>query len=345
VLAPSGRGRLAMPLGPIGAGQTVITADQLAERMRKHPDVRSVALASTVPFGAHSSMGIKIPGRVDEVSADENGPYYIAVRTEYFKMMGTRLVRGLLFSSTDVEGSVPVAVVNETMARQVWKGESPFGTCILFGAGVCAQVIGVVEDVRDTRGGGMAPLRYYLPLAQRDDSADAVVMRVAPEKAAALAATLKTIVPTAQRPQIEVISDRINLALRPWRLATMLFMTLGGVALALACVGVYSVMSYIASERIHELGVRIVLGAQARDIVRLVLSGGLRLVTFGAVLGLVAAVLGARLLSSLLFGVSPIDATVYIASVGVLAAIGLVATLVPALRVMRTDPTVALRAE
>ena len=112
-------------------------------------------------------------------------------------------------------------------------------------------------------------------------------MRVPPERAAALATTLKTMIPSAQRPQIEVISDRINLALRPWRLATLLFMTLGGVALALACVGVYSVMSYIASERIHELGVRIVLGAQAGDIVRLVLGGGLRLVATGAVLGLI----------------------------------------------------------
>jgi predicted permease len=344
VLAPSGRGRLGIPLA-MGPGQTVVTADQLAARMRKHPDVRSIALASTAPFGAHSSMGIKIPGRVDEVPSDENGPYYIAVSPEYFKVMGTRLVRGRLFSPADVEGSDPVAVVNETMARQVWKGESPFGTCILFGGGVCAQVVGIVEDVRDTRGGGMAPLRYYLPLAQREDSAEALVMRVPPEKAAALVATLKTIVPAAQRPQIEVISDRINVALRPWRLATLLFMTLGGVALALACVGVYSVMSYIASERIHELGVRIVLGAQASDIVRLVLAGGLRLVAVGAVVGLLAAALSARLLSSLLFGVSPIDATVYIASVVILAAIGIVATLVPALRVMRTDPTVALRTE
>jgi len=170
-------------------------------------------------------------------------------------------------------------------------------------------------------------------------------MRTSPERGSALAATLKAMIPTTQRPQIEVISDRINVALRPWHLATLLFMTLGGVALALSCVGVYSVMSYIASERIHELGVRIVLGAQAGDIVRLVLGGGVRLIASGAVLGLVAAALSARLLSSLLFGVSPLDATVYAVAVLVLAGIGLVATLVPAVRVMRTDPTVALRAE
>jgi hypothetical protein len=290
-------------------------------------------------------MGISIPGHVEQVSSDENGPYFIAVSPEYFKVMGTHLVRGRLFTAADGPGSDPVAVVNETMVRQVWKGESPFGTCILIGGGPCAQVVGIVEDVRDTRGGGVPPLRYYLPLAQRTDSADAIVLRTPPEKAPAVAAILRTIVPSAQRPQIEVISDRINLALRPWRLATLLFMALGGVALALACVGVYSVMSYIASERIHELGVRIVLGAQARDIVRLMLGGGLRLVAIGAVLGLVAAALSARLLSSLLFGVSPLDATVYAAAVLILAAIGIAATLIPAIRVMRTDPTVALRAE
>ena len=86
-----------------------MTADQLAERMRGHPDVRAVALASTVPFGAHSSMGISIPGHVEEVHSDLNGPYYIAVSPDYFKVMGTRLVHGRLFTSADVEGSDPVA--------------------------------------------------------------------------------------------------------------------------------------------------------------------------------------------------------------------------------------------
>jgi ABC-type antimicrobial peptide transport system permease subunit len=312
--------------------------------MRKHPDVHAVALASIVPFGAQSSMGISIPGHVEEVHGDINGPFYNFVGPDYFKVMGTRLVRGRVFTPNDVMGSEMVAVVNETMARQVWNGESPFGTCILLQGG-CAQVVGIVEDVRDTRGGGSPLLRYYLPLAQRTDSAEALVLRTSPEKAPAIAAILKSMVPATQGPQIEVISDRINVSMRPWRLATMLFVALGGVALALACVGVYSVMSYVASERIHELGVRIVLGAQAGDIVRLVLAGGLRLVALGAVLGLIAAVLSARFLSSLLFGVSPIDAPVYVAAVAILAAIGIVATLVPALRVMRTDPTVALRAE
>jgi predicted permease len=344
VLAPSGRGRFSVPSGSTLPSQPPVTADQLAERMRSNPDVRALALASTVPFGAHASMGLSIPGKGD-VPSDLNGPYYIAVSPAYFNVMGTRLVRGRLFTAADVEGSQPVVVVNESMAREVWRGATPFGSCLLLKTESCAQVVGVVEDVRDTRGGGTPPLRFYLPLAQFQDSAEAIVMRTSPERAPALLTTLKGMIPASQRPQIEVISDRVDGALRPWRLATLLFMTLGGIALALACVGVYSVMSYIASERVHELGVRVVLGAQASDIVRLVLAGGLRLVAAGAVLGLIAASLSARLLSSLLFGVSPIDVTVYCAAAVILAAIGIVATLVPALRVMRTDPTVALRAE
>jgi predicted permease len=344
VYAQSGRGRFGGLAGPPApAGQTV-TADQLAERMRKHPDVRGVALASIVPFGAQSSMNISIPGHVEEVHGDATGPFYSFVGPDYFKVMGTRLVRGRLLSASDVSGSQPVAVVNETMARQIWNGESPFGTCILLSGG-CAQVVGIVEDVRDTRGSGAPLLRYYLPLAQRADSAEALVLRTSAEKAPAIAAILQSMVPATQRAQIELIADRINVSMRPWRLATLLFMTLGGVALALACVGVYSVMSYIASERIHELGVRIVLGAQAGDIVRLVLSGGLRLVAIGTAVGLVGAALSARLLSTLLFGVSPVDATVYGAAVLILATIGIVATLIPALRVMRTDPTAALKAD
>jgi ABC-type antimicrobial peptide transport system permease subunit len=128
-------------------------------------------------------------------------------------------------------------------------------------------------------------------------------------------------------------------------MATLLFMAIGGVALLLACVGVYSVMSYIASERTHELGVRIVLGARRADIVWLVLTGGVRLIVAGAAVGLIGAALGARLLSSLLFAVSPVDPMAYGAAVVIMILIGVAATLVPALRVMTTDPTVALRAE
>jgi ABC-type antimicrobial peptide transport system permease subunit len=152
-------------------------------------------------------------------------------------------------------------------------------------------------------------------------------------------------IPATQRATTQLIEDRVDQAMRPWRVAALLFAALGLVALALSCVGVYSVMSYMTSERIPELGIRLVLGATGGGLVALVLRSGLRLVGAGIILGLGSAALGARLLSALLFGVSPFDPVVYVAAAAMLTVIGIAAILVPALRVLRTDPTVALRAE
>ncbi len=322
-----------------------ITAREVADRMRRHPAVRGLAMASTVPFGAQSSMDVSVPGRPrPEIEGRGNGPFYIAVSPEYFSVMGTRLLRGRSFANSDDRGSQPVAVVGQTMAKVFWPNGDPFNSCILL-SGTCAQVVGIVEDVRDSRGAGTPPIRFYLPLSQHADSAAGVIVRTSADRAPTIASLLKAAIPSAQRPQVEVISDRVALALRPWRLATMLFTALGLVALVLACVGVYSVMSYVASERVHELGVRVVLGATSGDIVRLVLTGGLRLVGAGTLLGLAGAAAGAHLLESLLFAVSAHDPAVYAGAVGILCGMGIAATLVPALRVMNADPTVALRAE
>jgi predicted permease len=339
--------------GPVGANR--MTASEIFNRLRNHPDVRGIALASLAPFGSEQAMDISVPGQPAPLVPPQGGAVYLSVSANYFTVMGTRLVRGRLFNDRDVRGSLPVALVSEALAKIYWPDREPFGTCILLGNATCAQVVGVVETIRDTRGGSAPRPRFYLPLSQQtrstafdapgSDSAQAAIIRTAPARAVTVAATIKSLVPAGQRVAIEVTADRVNRALRPWRLGAMLFSGLGIVALLLACVGVYSVMSYIASERIHELGVRIVLGATSSDIVRLVLASGARLVLVGAALGLIGAALGARLLASLLFGVSPLDPGVYIASVVVLAVTGTVATMVPAIRAMRTDPTEALRAE
>jgi putative ABC transport system permease protein len=132
---------------------------------------------------------------------------------------------------------------------------------------------------------------------------------------------------------------------RPWRTAALLFIAFGAVALALACIGVYSVMSYIAAERVHELGVRIVLGATARDVLRLVLIDGLRLSVLGGVVGVFGAAVAARYLGSLLFEVSPFEPAIYALGLLCLIGAGLCAMLPAALRASRVDPAVALRRE
>jgi CBS domain-containing protein len=272
-------------------------------------------------------------------------PYWSSVSANYFSVMRTRVRSGRAIGAEDTAGSEPVAVVNESMARRYWGGTMPPGSCILPYGRPCARVVGVVDDVRDAPGGAAPPMRFYLPLTQVDRGPVAVIVRTDAERASMVAAALKSSIPSGRRATVEVIADRVGRSLRPWRTATLLFLGLGAVALALACIGIYSVMSYVASERVHELGVRIVLGATARDVLRLVLADGLRLTMIGGVIGLMGAAAGARLLSSLLFEVSPFQPMVYAVGLLCLSTAGLCAMMPAAMRASRVDPVVALRRE
>ncbi len=321
-----------------------VSATRLAALLAHSPSVRGVALATTAPFGSISRMDMSVPGTTF-VPEQNVAPSWAAVTPNYFGVMGTRVVRGRAFSDDDVRDGETVAIVNESMARHYWPAGIPFGSCILAHYLPCARVVGVVEDIRDTPGSDEPALRYYLSLTQLGDSASAVIVRAAPGAAPAVAASIKAMLPRDSRASISVVADRVAQAVRPWRVATLLFIALGGVALALACVGVYSVMSYVASERVHEIGVRMVLGATAGDVRRLMLRDGARLVVLGGLVGLAGAAAGARLLESLLFGVSPFDPLVYVAGFLCLGTIAVAATLAPAVRASRTDPAAALRSE
>jgi putative ABC transport system permease protein len=166
VTAEISRAGMGEPGGSGSASTHDLSANDLAGRLRQHPAVREIALASNAPFGSHASMSISVPGRVWPDISPRDGPWFSSVSPNYFRVMGTRLVSGRLFTAGDVHGSAPVVIVNQTMARLVWQGESPFRSCILL-YGSCPKVIGVVEDIRDSHDVAPPP-RYYLPLAQRD---------------------------------------------------------------------------------------------------------------------------------------------------------------------------------
>jgi len=199
--------------------------------------------------------------------------------------------------------------------------------------------------VRDYRSGGPASPRYYLAAAQNDVPLLSVVARGAERDASRLMQAMRALVPQGQRVAPMAISDRVEQAMRPWRIAALLFALLGSIALALSCVGVYSVTSYITAERTAELAIRSVLGATSAAMIALVLEGAMRSIGLGIVLGVVGAAAGARLLSSLLYGVSPGDPVVYLLAVLALVVVGAIAVLLPAIRVLRLDPSVALRGE
>jgi ABC-type antimicrobial peptide transport system permease subunit len=209
----------------------------------------------------------------------------------------------------------------------------------------CARVIGVVEDIRDAPNGGDPPMRFYVPAGQIGDAPTVIIVRTDAADAPAMATRIRASLPATQRATIEVIADRVARALRPWHTATLLFIVLGGVALALACVGVYSVMSCIAAERTRELGIRVVLGATTGDIMRLVFTQGLRLTLTGGAVGVIVAAGSGQLLGSLLFDVSRFDPAIYGLGLLSLAAAGFCAILPPALRASRVNPVTAIRGD
>jgi predicted permease len=334
---------IARTFGP-GRGDDAV-ATELAGRLAERAGLPGVALATVAPFGVTAVMDISVPGSsfVPESGADQ--PRWSGVSAGYFTVMRTRVLQGRVFDARDTAAGEAVSVVNESMARRYWGGTIPPGSCIQQYSRPCARVIGVVEDVRDTPGGDAPPMRFYLPLSQIDILPSAVIARTNAGAAPAAAAMIRSLAPSDRRVTIEITADRVARALRPWRTAALLFMALGGVALALACVGAYSLASYAVSERVHELGVRVVLGATAGDVVRLVLREGLRLTLAGSVLGLMGAGAAGRLMGSLLFQVSPFEPAIYGGAVLCLAAAGICAMLPAALHASRVDPVAALRNE
>lgn len=318
-------------------------ATVLASRLPLDGTIGGTALASVAPFGATAMRDISVPGSTFVPETVRDQPLIMAVSPAFFSVLGTRIVRGRAFTADDTRGSERVAVVNESMARSYWGPAVPSGGCVLMTPGPCARVVGVVQDVRDAPAGAPAPMRFYVPLEQYDRPASTVIVRTAAENASKVAAVLRAAVPSGQRGTIEITADRVARATRPWRTATLLFLALGAVALALACVGVYSVMNYLVSERLHELGVRIVLGATRRDVLHLVLGNGLRLIVLGGILGLACAAAAGRVLRTLLFDVSPFDPAIYGLAFACLTAAALIAMLPPALRASRVNPVSALR--
>jgi predicted permease len=321
-------------------GDSAALASSLAGRLRAGG--AEVALVSIAPFGAVRRSSFTVPGS-SFTTAPQDEPSVMDVGPSFFAVMRTRFTWGRDFSAGDVSGE-PVAIVNASMARSYWGETLPPGACVLQFGSPCARVVGIVDDMREAPGAA-APMRYFLLLDERRDAPSAMVVRAAGGRAPEVVSRIRAMLPPGQRAQIEITADRVGRATRPWRTATALFTALGVVALALACIGIYSIMSFAASERVHELGVRVALGATAGDVIRLVVVGGLRFALVGGAIGLAGAAAGGRLIASLLFDVSPFEPGIYAAAFCAMTIAGLAAMLPPALRASRVSAVVALRQE
>jgi predicted permease len=327
---------------------------RLAERVRAAPGVEGAGFVDWMPLGdSHNSWG---PVYAAEQPAPPRGE---GMNTEaqtvsagYFEAMRIPLVEGRDFDARDREGLRPQAVVvNETLARRLWPGERSFvGRRLMLGRAQpeALEVVGVARDTKARTLGEKPTNQMYVSVDQTYRGGLHLVVRARGGGEGVVAAVRQAVREIdARMPLYNVRTMEQHLTWAFWaqNMAAALATAFGLLALALAAVGLYGVVAYAAARRTHEIGIRVALGAQARDILRLVLGQGMALTLVGLGAGLVGAFALARLLSSLLYGISPGDPATYILVALLLAAVALLACLVPARRATKVDPMVALRHE
>jgi len=320
----------------------------LLERVRALPGVQFAGLADSAPVDLHFSRDkVFIEGQPPQ----RNMPVAMFNRATagYFQAMETRLVQGRDFTEQDDQNAAPVAIVNETFARRFYPGEDPIGKSFRMGSPESPQrqVIGVVEDGKYA-GLNEDPKPYVVrPLWQSYSGSTIVIVRAAADAQKLIASIRDEVrqldpnLPVASRTFVE----RMSLPMLPARIAAWVLGVFGMLALALVAIGLYGVMSYAVSKRTREIGIRMALGAQRADVMRLVIGQGLTLVLIGMSIGLVAAIALTQSMKALLFGVSATDPLTY-AGVGLLlAGVALLACYLPSRRAAQVDPMIALRYE
>jgi putative ABC transport system permease protein len=317
----------------------------ISERLRSIPGVEGVAFARQTPMRGWSSTRVLLPG-ADSVPSlgPRSGPQFINVDPTFFEVMGTRILEGRSF-----EPAAGGVIVGERMAKLYWPGRSAVGECLIIGApnSPCTEVVGVVEDTRVSQIMEAPQLVYYLPL-QDASRARAILLRIDPTEWSAIAPASQQLIEQHLEPRsvmLQRMSEIIEPQLRPWRLGLQLFGAFGLLALLVTAIGTYSVMAYTVSQRTHEMGVRIALGAKMRDLLRLVIEEGLQVILLAALLGVGLTLAAGKLIGSLLYGVTPRDPLTIGVAIAVLLVTGTVASLVPAWRAGRVDPVRALASE
>jgi len=326
-----------------------------AERARQIPGVERAALAAmSVPMQTGAALRTTIPGRDSLPALPNGGPYYGAVGTDYFAALGARVVRGRGITDADERLGARVAVVNETLARHYWPAESgsPLGACVLLGSdSTCTEVVGVVQDIMLFRLVADERAQLYFPLTHPAFPASApgaLLVRTYGEAASVtgpLRRALQALAPGMPYVDVRSFEELVAPQLQPWRLGATMFALFGGLALAIAAVGLYGVLAYTVSQRTHELGVRMALGATTRDVVGLVVRDGVRVAGVGLALGAAAALAAGRFVAPLLYETSPRDPVVLGAAAVTLLAVAVLASLIPARRAAHVEPSVALRGE
>lgn len=324
---------------------------QLLARVSALPGVAKAGAVTIVPFSSNdTSSNFQIVGRTPFTQGQEPDAQMRVSTPEYFEAIGTALRRGRLYNGHDDANATRVIVVSEAFARKFFPGEEPIGQRINFGGDEkqAPEIIGVVADVTNNDVDEAPDPTVYQPYKQNARLTMNLVIRGAQDPtriASAVRNEVQSLDPSLPVSNIKTVSEMFDERISPKRLMTYILAVFGLVALLLASVGIYGVMSYAVTQRTREIGVRMALGAQAGDVLKLVIKNGMTMALIGVAIGLAGAYGLTRLLANLLFKVAPTDLVTFAFVSGALIAVALFACFVPARRATKVDPLVALRYE
>jgi putative ABC transport system permease protein len=323
--------------------------EEMIQRLRALPGVESVAMAGQIPLGGNGDRwGFHVQGRV--AGPQDPSVERYSVTPDYFSVMRVPLRRGRLFTEADRAGTEQVMLVGEQTARTVWPNDDPIGQHVRIGGdtGPWRTIVGVVGDVRHEELAAPPTMQMYTPTAQVTDSFLTVIIRSGGDPATLASVARQTIwsiagdVPVYQ---VSPLADLVAKSVAPRRFVMILLEVFGAVALLMTAIGVYGVISYAVAERTREIGIRAALGASSRDIVRLIVGGGLSVVSAGLGVGVLVALVATQYLDASLYHVGARDPLTFVIVTVVLFTVALAAQVIPIARAMRIQPTVALRQE
>ena len=333
-----------------GAAMTNFWNEAL-RRVQQLPGIEAAGLTVVLPLsGSNTDSSFAIEGR--ELRPNEPGPdeELRIVTADYFRVLRTPLLRGRFFSEGDNVDAPGVAIINDALAKKYWLNEDALGKRITFSDTRKPDVkwltiVGIVRSIRH-RGLDVDPApEYYLPLAQRPQSSMILAVRSVQDSrglASAIRREIRSIDPDQPIANVRTLENVTADSVAPRRMSMVLLGAFAGIALLLAGVGIYGVISYLVVQRTHEIGVRMALGAQRSDVLRLVVGHAAKLVGIGTLIGLLLALFSTRTLSALLYNVGAFDAGTFIFVTIALSAIAVLASYIPALRATRADPMIAL---
>lgn len=323
-----------------------------ASAIAREPWVQHAAIAVGLPFGDSFGVDLKVPGLDSIPQLKDGGPYINAVTSDYFAAVGTPLLRGRLFRPDERDGTPPVTIVDETMARLLWPGQDPLTKCLIIGdpkaSPPCAAVVGVVADAHRNNIEESPTMQYYLPLGQeRGIGGPVVLIRTRGDARQEIDRARKELssISGVQDVRVKWMASELDPEYAPYRLGALMFGIFGGLALIIAAVGLYSVIAYLVTDRTREIGVRLALGAGARRVAADIVASGGAMTGLGILVGLVVSVVAAGYVQPLLFHVHTPNWPVFAGASALMLMIALLATWVPARRASRVDPVIALRSD